>query len=661
MVWFGLITFAIAVLLLLAALVFTIIALARRNTLLTGHVHRLMQAAFAVHSLSLLALWVLLISGNNSVAYVNTVTNPDMPLLLKFTALWGGQAGSLFIWGWVLHACTFIAQLRPKEETPLWAVLVENLVILFFVALSLLVENPFARIWQLSDGSLFVALFTPQAGAQPYTLLRGVGLNPLLRHPGMVIHPPILYLGYAAFLVPFGEAIAFLVAPLSKPAASQRSQTWLVSAWIFLSAGIALGSWWSYDVLGWGGYWGWDPVEVGSLLPWLSATALLHTSQADRRYASSKRFHLSLVLLSFLLVLFSVFITRAGVLASVHAFGESQIAIPMAIFMGLMLISSIILLARRWKGLRSGHEISAFFNREALILYTNLVLLALVVICLWGILFPLLSSSLQGQQLVMDAAYFSRGTAPLFILLVFLLAICPQIGWQVNSFKKLGLKFIFPILAAVGLTVLVYLSGIQQWTALLGFGLAFLGIITLLILTLHELATEGVKGLRAYIKKHQRRYGAYLVHLGILLIALGITGMETMQVETQKTIAYGERITLGAYEVELVNIDREIISPEYESIRAETILYKDGQALATLYPGQDHYPDLNQLVAIPAVRHGLLRDVYVILLDQQAMQGFGSLRLSVNPLVNWLWIGSAALVLGGLLVLFTYTKKAQDK
>ena len=304
MFYAGLGTFAVAALLMLVSLGLTIRQLLRKQTEISTVVQRLTNLVFGLHTLSILILLYLLVKQDYSNAYVVGVINPAMPTYLKVTALWGGQAGSLFFWSWVINLCMVVALNRRHILQDNWSYLFTLLNLIFFSGISLFVENPFRQVWQLADASLTESLFSPAVGAQVYAGLIGFGLNPLLRHWGMIIHPPILYIGFGAFMLPFAEALGHLVIKGDGENLIARLRPWLLIAWIFLTAGIALGSWWSYDVLGWGGYWAWDPVETSSLLPWLISTGLLHSMFLQQKRAIIKRINLVFILLSYLLIVF---------------------------------------------------------------------------------------------------------------------------------------------------------------------------------------------------------------------------------------------------------------------------------------------------------------------------------------------------------------------
>ncbi len=656
----GISTLSFAVAALLAAIVLAILGAAKHQPEHIAFSRRLAWLAFALHTLSILVLLIAQLTEDYSLSYVGGVISPAMPIVLKLTALWGGQAGSLFFWGWVLHLCLILSLRKSEEEGQAWVFPLVASNVIFFMVLSLFAENPFNRIWLLADGKLTEALFSPGAGASVYTLASGQGLNPLLRHPGMIIHPPVLYFGYAAFLIPFAKMLSSLLTRQSKNDMTDQSQGWLLWGWALLSAGIALGSWWSYDVLGWGGYWGWDPVEVASLLPWLTATALLHTRLVLQRRRIFQRFNIILILLTYFLIIFSIYITRSGVLNSVHAFGESRVQLPILIFFALFFLGVLIVLVKRWKSLSSGWQINSYFNREALVLYLNVVFIALALICLWGLVYPLITQGLGGAQVSLDAGYYERTTAPFFVLLVLLMGVCPLVGWAASASKKLGRAILLPLGITLALTLGIYLLGVRKLSALLTLWLVLFGAAALVGLTVRDLAAIKLKHAGAFLWKQRRRYGAYLVHAGILLIALGITGIESLSTSIQGTLLLGERMPLGRYAVEFNAIREEQANEDYNGVYAEIKLYKDDKLLKALEPGQHIYPARNQYVSIPGVRTNLGGDLYVLLLGYDSVIPYATLRLTHNPLVIYMWIGAAAMIFGAILAASVRRSRTQE-
>ncbi len=662
MIFFGLTTFILAFIALVGACLPAVNGLRRKQTSLPPISTLLGKLSFGLNTLSLLSLLYLLITEDYSLAYVNAVINPTLTTTLRITALWGGQAGSLFFWTWILNLCLFIALLLHRRKLDAWSFLVIAANVLLFASINLFSDNPFNRIWLLTDNTLTSSLFSPAAGAQIYSMLTGVGLNPLLRHPGMIIHPPILYLGMALFLVPFAVAVSQLIRSDFKDGFMDQIRGWSLSAWIFLTAGVVLGSWWSYDVLGWGGYWAWDPVETASLLPWFTATALIHSLLMQIKRGIFRRFNLVLILLTFLLIAFSIFTTRSGIISSVHAFGESNIIYPLLAHMLGWFLLSAALLAWRWKQLGSQWEIGSLFSREAFFLYTNVILLGLMLVCLWGLLFPLISNLFTGTQITFDRGFYDRSTLPLFILLVLLMGICPLVGWTAASVTRLGKKIGVPLLLSVVVVLLsAFVGGIQSWIALLVISIVTLGLAALVSLTLRDAFAAGFGKFPRLWWAQRARYGAWFVHAGILLIALGIVGVETLSTSIEGTMLPGERMPLGNYEIEFVDINTSFDTPEYLNLSVHAILYKNGVKLQELTPGQHIYMDRQLYTTIPAVHSTLRGDVYAILLGHDRSIPYATIRLMDNPLVNFMWIGGGLLVAGGALALTVSHGNGQEE
>ena len=327
-----------------------------------------MLLTFPLVTLAALCIITLLVNGNYEVEYVASVTSNSMPTYLKITALWGGQAGSLVFWTWLMSAFASAVTLRKWErdrEFLPWVIIVCLVTLVFFLVMIIFFENPFARIWQPPLGQPLKAMFPP-AGAELLVQADGRGLNPLLRHPGMIIHPPMLYLGFVSFVIPYAFAIAALITGRTDDRWIRITRRWTLVAWLFLSLGLVLGGRWAYDVLGWGGYWGWDPVEIAAFMPWLTGTAFLHSVMIQEKRGMLKHWNMVLIILTYDLVIFGTFLTRSGVLSSVHAFAQSAIGPLFFVFIGLTFIVSVALLLKRWGELKSEGEMTSMFSREAL-------------------------------------------------------------------------------------------------------------------------------------------------------------------------------------------------------------------------------------------------------------------------------------------------------
>lgn len=637
-------SFALASIIMLVCLALTVWQLLRKQPEISGTVRFLTNLGFGLHTLSILALLYMQITQDYSNAYVVGVINPALPTYLRVTALWGGQAGSLFFWSWIINLCLVIALNRRHILQDNWGYLFTLLNLIFFSGISMFLENPFNRVWRLADGSLTDSLFSPAAVAQVYSGLIGQGLNPLLRHWGMIIHPPVLYIGFGAFLLPFAETLSHLVVKGDGEDLIARLRPWLLVAWIFLTAGIALGSWWSYDVLGWGGYWAWDPVETSSLIPWLISTALLHSMFLQQKKDIFKRINVILILASYLLILFSILMTRAGLISSVHAFGESSISVPLTAFLLVFLVVSVTLVAWRWKKMDSGWEFQSWFSRDSLFLYTLVLLVAIALVCMWGLLYPLASRAFTGTEITLDRGFYDRAVTPLLVMLVLLMAVCPLVGWSVANLKKLGKRYIIPLIVAVLATIAASIWLSKSWVALLSIFIVALGLAVLTAVTARDLSK--VEKPLATFWKMRSRYGAFLVHTGILLIMLGIVGVEGLSDSIQGTMVPGDKMPLGEYAVEYLELTETYDSPEYLSVRAELDLWRGDEIIGRLTAGQDVYESRSQYVSIPGKRSTLAGDFYTIMLAYDSAMGYVSIQATINPLVNWMWIGSFLLCLG---------------
>lgn len=644
MFYLGLGSFALAAVLMLVCLAISVWQLFHKQRQISTTVRFLTNLGFGLHTLSVIALLYMQVSQDYSNAYVVGVINPALPTYLKLTALWGGQAGSMFFWSWIINLSLVIALNRRHILQDNWGYLFALINLIFFSGISFILENPFSRVWKLSDASLTDSLFSPAAGAEVYSGLIGRGLNPLLRHWGMIIHPPVLYIGFAAFLLPFAETLSHLFVKGDGEGLITRLRPWLLIAWIFLTAGIVLGSWWSYDVLGWGGYWAWDPVETSSLIPWLIATGLLHSMFLQQKRDIFKRINVILILSSYLLIVFSILMTRAGLISSVHAFGESSISIPLTVFLLVLLALSIGVVVWRWRKMDSGWEFQSWYSRDSLFLYTLVLLVAIALVCMWGLLYPLAARALTGVEITLDRGFYDRAVTPLFILLVLLMAVCPLVGWSVSSLKKLGKPALIPLIVAVLAPAAAFVWLSKSWVALLSIFIVALGLAVLIATTIHDLS-KSEKPLATFWKMRSR-YGAFLVHTGILLIMLGIVGVEGLSQSIQGTLIPGDKMPLGNFGVEFVELTENYNSPEYLSVRAQINLWRGDKIVGRLTPGQDVYESRSQYVSIPGKRSTLAGDFYTIMLDYDATMGYVSIQATINPLVNFMWIGAFFLCLG---------------
>jgi len=593
-------------------------------------------------TVAVLALIYSLLIGDYQIRYVALTSNRAMPTFLKITALWGGQEGSLLFWSWLLAIFAAVALLRPGPRIrPLipYVTVVTMVTELFFVAVVLFVAKPFARL----D-------FVPPDGQ---------GLNPLLRHPGMIFHPPALYLGFVGFTIPFAFGMAALITGQTDDAWIRATRRWTLMAWLFLSLGLLLGARWAYDVLGWGGYWGWDAVENAGLLPWLTGTAFLHSVMIQERRRMLKAWNMVLIILTYGLVIYGTFLTRSGVIESVHSFAKSAIGPLFLGFIAVMMVGAVIVLLARLDALRDENRLDALFSREAIFLFNNLLLVSLAFCVFLGTNFPLFSELLTGNKVTVGPPWFNRVTGPQFGALVALMGLCPLVAWRIAALRRTA-RLVLPAVSVALLTaVALFIAGIRAPVALLGFAVvAFGGTTTLLEYWRGARARARSRGeplptaLWNLVGRNRRRYGGYLIHIGVVLMALGILGTHFYQQETQGTVALGETLTLGDYTVIYEDLRQYMAAADQQVTEATVGLYQGGRRVATLRPQHNFYLTTEQPSTIPALRMTLKEDFYIILAGWGDGGRTATFKLYVNPLVNWIWLGGLVFVAGTVVAVW---------
>ncbi len=646
---------------------------------------------------SLLMLWLLSASSFNT-EFVWSVTETAMPGYLKLTAFWGGQAGSLVFWSWLMSTFTAGAMiLNWKTERELMPIVISISAgtLAFFLLLVTFWENPFARFWQTPLGDVYSALFSPNVflanlsaglanlgetlpgilgtvagGIKPLAppqgsfLLHpdeGQGLNPLLRHPGMIIHPPMLYLGFVGFVVPYAFGMAALVNGDIRDTWMAATRRWTIVAWLFLSLGLILGGWWAYDVLGWGGYWAWDPVENASLMPWLTGTAFLHSVMIQEKRGMLRRWNIVLVIMTYLLVILGTFATRSGFVSSVHSFAQSAIGPMFFVFLAIALVLSVYFLIQRWDDLGSDNKLDSLISRESVFLVNNLIFVSIMVTVGIGTYWPVVTELLAGftsvERSTVGVAFYEQTTGPMFAALIILMGIAPLTAWQHTNLKRLGKASIWPSIATVVILAGLMLLGVRQPLALFGFALAiWTGSVTLFEFfraTQARTKTRKMGWFEAFwtlFGRNRRRYGGYMIHLGVVLIAVGWIGSNAYQLETQRPLSAGQTITLGDYVMEYETIERFVATDGRFVTRAIATVYRNGRPIAVIEPRVDNYPS-GQPMSIPAkVTSPLGDDFYVLLVTWEPLSmASATFKVYYNPLVNWLWGGGFVFILGALI------------
>ncbi|MEH7249669.1 heme lyase CcmF/NrfE family subunit [Neobacillus niacini] len=592
-------------------------------------------------SMAMLSLFYLLATSQFQYEYVNSYTSSELPVIYKLTALWAGNSGSLLLWTFFLVLYTvmiaFSRKMRGNPMVPYISAILLGNIVFFFLVLGF-VAKPFILLDQVP--------------------IEGRGLNPMLQNPGMIIHPVTLYLGYVGLAIPFAFAMAALLLKNVDDFWIKMTRRWTIIAWLFLSLGNIFGGQWAYVELGWGGYWAWDPVENASFMPWLTATAFLHSVMIQERKNMLKIWNISLIITSYALTLFGTFLVRSGVLTSVHAFADSNLGLYFLIFMGVAVIGALYVLMSRYSLLkRSAGEFNSYISKESSFLINNLLLVGSAFGVFWGTVFPLVSEAVRGTKVTVGMPFFNTVQAPILLSMMFVMAVCPLLAWQRSSLKNLKKNFLIPAALAVVAMALMVVLGIQKAWAVIGFG-----VIVLLFITHFLEFYRGVKARRKMTKekvylslyrlmtKNRRRYGGYIVHIGIAFIAMGIIGSQNYDVQTMKTMKLGDSIEVKDYRLNYERLDqkREGIN---DIVYAELTVFKNGKRVGTIQPEKVFYGNWDQPSSEVGLISSLKEDLYVVLSDWED-DGKATFIVKINPMINWLWIGSFMIVIGVLFAVW---------
>ena len=597
------------------------------------------RAVYAIWGLVTVASAVLvyaLVAGDYRMAYVASYTNRAMPAVYKFAAWWGGQEGSLLLWSWLL--ATYSAVVVFTNRRKFRDIMTTQC---FFLVLNAFVASPFQML-AVGKGVTEVA--------------DGRGLNPLLQHWAMAIHPPMLYLGYVGFVVPFAFAMGALITRQPGEAWIHTTRRWTLITWMFQSVGILLGAGWAYAVLGWGGYWGWDPVENASLLPWITATAFLHSVMMQEKKGMMKVWNMVLISATFFLCIFGTFLTRSGVVSSVHAFAQSPIGRYFVIFLAAGIAAAVYLILDRLDYLKSEARLESVLSRESSFLFNNLILLASCFAVLWGTLFPVISEAVTGEKISVGAPFFNRVNIPIGLFLLFLTGVGPLIAWRRSSIESLRRSFLSPAAAGLAVAAVLFALGVRHAYALLSFALC--------VFVAWTIASEFLKGSMAIRAKsgmnpaaamvelthrNTRRYGGYVVHMGVVLMFIGFTGAAFNQDNTVE-VKVGDRFSVGRYRLAVTNVS-EGENENYSWHRAAVDVYRDGSRVAGLEPERRFYKASRQPNAEVAIRRGLNEDLYLNFAGMSDDNQRAVIQAYVFPLVSWIWIGFWVLLAGTLICL----------
>jgi cytochrome c-type biogenesis protein CcmF len=625
----------------------------RRKPFLIVSGERAVYAIWVLITLGSAILVYALVTGDFRFAYVAEHSNKAMPLVYKFAAWWGGQEGSLLFWSWLLATyaavVTFTNRRKHRDLMP-YVVAILATVQTFFLLLNNFVANPFQVL--ALDGLI-------------QSVPDGNGLSPLLQYPAMAIHPPMLYLGYVGFAVPFAFAIASLITRQPGEGWIHTTRRWTLVTWLFQSCGIMLGSAWAYHVLGWGGYWGWDPVENASLLPWLTGTAFLHSVMMQEKKGMMKVWNIVLISATFLLALFGTSITRGGLVQSVHAFARSDIGKYFVTFLALAIAGTAYLILDRLDYLKSENQLESVVSRESSFLFNNLILLASCFAVLWGTLFPAISEALTKNRISLDADWYNRLMVPIGLFLLFLTGVGPLFAWRRTSVDSLRRNFQIPGIAGLVLVAALFAAGMRNLYALIAFGFCLFVALTVIMEFFKggkSIAAKNNMNLaRALVElthRNTRRYGGYLVHMGIVLMFIGFTGTAFKQSEVKELSPGGaaaqKTMRVGNYDLKMVSLDQSE-NDLYLSQTATLEVSKNGEDLGFLKPERRFFKASRESTTEIGLRPRLNEDLYLNFAGMSDDNQRAVIQAFVNPLVSWIWIGGLVLI-GGTLVCLVPSK-----
>ena len=609
------------------------------------------RLALGISFFVFLATFILayqLVQSNFDIDYVARYTSLETPVVYKISALWAGQSGSLLFWLFILSIYTTIVILQNQQKhnslMP-WVIITLAIVQMFFLVLTNYVTNPFKP----TDADFIVS--------------NGNGLNPLLQNVTMAIHPPTLYLGYVGFSVPFGFAISAMINRDTSPLWIQSIRRWSLVAWLFLSIGIILGGWWAYRELGWGGYWAWDPVENASFMPWLTATAFVHSIIIQEKKDMLRVWNMVLIIITFTLCIFGTFLTRSGVMSSVHSFTGSSLGPIFLTFVFLIMIVSFGMMYFRRNDLRSTKKMESFTSRESGFLFNNMVFVVMCFAVFWGTLFPVFSEAIRGTKITVGPPFFNQINIPIGLILLALTGIGPLLAWRKTGKKILIRNFTFPIITGLIVAILLLIIGLRG-AVVISFSLGAFVTATI--------TTEFTRGIQArrkkfnesiitalikMVSKNRSRYGGYVVHLGIVFMFVGFTGHAFDQ-EKEFSLKVGESNHVAGYNFKLIQMSETERPNHYAWISDLRVTNDEGKFVTNLHPEKRIYfhrnpdPNRRQPHSELDIYTTMNRDIYSIFSDVDSENSVAFIKIMVNPLVQWVWLGGYILVFGTIVALW---------
>lgn len=577
-----------------------------------------------------------------SIQYVASYSDRDLSPFYTLSAFWAGQKGSLLLWALLLgiFSCLVILQNRKKNHDLMPFVnAINGVILVFFLFLLCFSTPPFEKLAVVPED--------------------GHGLNPMLQNPGMIFHPPTLYLGYVGFTIPFAFALAALIAGKLDDAWIRTTRKWTLFSWFFLSLGNLLGAQWAYVELGWGGYWAWDPVENASFMPWLAATAYLHSVMIQERRNMLKVWNMFLIVLTFSLTIFGTFITRSGLIQSVHAFDQTTLGYYFLFFLAVVIFFSTYWIVKRLPQLKSENELDSILSRESSFLFNNLLFVGIAFATFWGTIFPMVSEAVRGVKITVGPPFFNQVNVPIGLALLMLMGFCPLIAWRKASAKNLKKNFLLPgiltLVAGVGLYVSIGKGHFYAWIC---FVLSIFVVLTIVLEyvrgTAIRMENTGENFLKAFFMltiKNKRRYGGYIIHLGVVMIYLGIAGSSSYTMEEIKTLNKGESMTIQNYVLTYHGLETRHPNPNQASVVANVSVTKNGREIWQAEPQKDFYTKKSMQPSTEVdILSTLLEDLYVIFAEYGEGE-VATFKVLVNPLTIWLWIGGWVMAFGTAILL----------
>ncbi len=609
-------------------------------------------AGFVAVTAAVFALVWSVFANDFSIAYIQEHSNRALPAAYKFAAMWSGQEGSLLLWAWLLAIFGFILRLQHKSDVKLYA---------YAGTILAAIQVFFLLILNFS--------------APPFSLLRGAvpedgnGLNPLLQYPEMVIHPPMLYLGYVGFSVPFAFALGALMMRYPGEKWIRTTRIWTLVTWLFLTCGIFLGMHWAYAVLGWGGYWGWDPVENASFMPWLTGTAFLHSVMMQERKGMMKSWNVWLIFTTFLLTLLGTLLTRAGLVSSVHAFAQSSIGTWFVVFMCIVLAVCIFTYVLQRNHLKSEHTLESLVSRESSFLFNNLVLLTACFVILWGTLFPVISEYVEGSKVTVGAPFYNRVAVPIGLFLLFLTGVGPLLPWRATSLRAIRRNFVLPVVALWVVVMICFIAGVRPWSSGTGGGFdagSFYAVVAFALsaAVLTAIVSEFLRGamvirrqtrrnllssVALLTRRNTRRYGGYIIHIGVVVAIVGLAGAAFNR-NTENELGLHDKMSIGPYTLENESFTQDS-NQNYDSEFAVLNVYRNGKKQFQIMPEKRVYHASDQPQTMVAIHSVPEWDLYVVYEGANPSTGQPIIKAFLNPLVGWIWFGLVIIVFGTVVAL----------